>query len=316
MPRRSSRVESDSDSDGASATGTAAAPAATQTEKGWAALTEDEQDALTGTVVRHLLMRHATKAPVKRADISRALAVSDVKARNSIVKEAIRSAGEVLENTFAAKMVEVVKQTKGGRSGATQPQTQTQKPTTATQRAADGTETQVSGAGQKAFILVSSAEKEERRVTEDSATRAFLAVIASIILLTPECRVEEGELETALKTAVGAALVESGGHKQLNGGNVSGLVRNDFVRQWYLECQKEDGHNYYYIGPRLRAELDDDSLIAFISAVYEINTDKQGGAMDTTTRDELQQRYASNFRFAILGGLLFLIRITGTKYLT
>lgn len=290
MPRRSSRVESDSDDEGSAGGGASAAAPAAPAEKGWQALSEEEQDMLVGKVVRIFVMRQASKIPVKQTEISKALFPpgSPIRYHRNIMKNVLEMARTALRDIFSADIFQVVKQIKAGRSG-TQTQTQTQKLNKATQYAADGTQTQLHGAGMTAYVLVGIAEKEERLLTEDRATRAFLAIIASIILLNPECRVEEQPLAQALETAAGITLVESGGQPQLNGGNVHELVTSIFVKQWYLEREKIDNLWWYSMGPRLRQELSDDHLLEFVSAVYNHGSEHMT-EMDPTTREELMQR--------------------------
>jgi ribosomal protein L12E/L44/L45/RPP1/RPP2 len=286
-PRRSSRIV-DSDSEGDDGGDGPVSTAPVQPEKGWLALSETEQNEYAATIVRHALARQATKSVFRRNELTKAMFPpgSAVKSRQSIFSGAFKLAQSHLQNVYSVEMLEVVKQLKSGRGAIA---TQALK-ATATQTAADGAHTQVSGGGAKAYILVSTMPQSLRpKTSEEWAVRSFLAIIASIIMLKPDCRVEEKELEQALLRACGVRVQEAKGHRQLNGGNVKELLQNTFVKQWYLEREKEDREYYYIIGPRLRAEFDDDSMIQFVTAVYNLGADQQN-EMDATTKKELQQR--------------------------
>jgi hypothetical protein len=289
-PRRSARVL-DSDSDGEGGAVEAGAPPPTQPEVGWSTLPETEQNECATVIVRLMLARHSEKLPVRRAELTKAMfpAGAVVKSRRSIFQGAFTLAQVTLQNIHTCEMLEVVKQVKGGRGGAATPAARA----TATQTAPDGSQTQVSGGGAKAYILVSTLPQQLRpRCEEEWAVRSLLGIIASIVMLTPECRVEEQDLAEALGRAAGVSLDEAGGHKQLNGGNVRELIQSTLVKQWYLEREREGMTYFYSMGPRLRAELDDDSLIQFVMAVYNLGNAQQN-EMDPTTRRELQERLDS-----------------------
>lgn len=284
-PRRSSRIE-DSDSDGeVEADGGHTAPVESLPDKGWTALSETDQNAYAATIMRYCLARHSVLGVTRRAEISRAMFPpgSAVRSRQSIFNGAFKMAQNDFQQTYGMELLEVAKQVKSSRGGTA---TQTAR-ATATQ--GDGTQSQGPG-GTKGYILVSILPSVCRaKKSETFATRSFLGIIAALITLTPDCRIEEGDLEQALQRACGAKLTESKGHSQLNGGNVKELVTKTFVSQWYLEREKEDRKFFYRMGPRLRAELSDDSLIQFITAIYNLGSDQQT-EMDPTTRRELEQR--------------------------
>lgn len=287
--RRYSRIEnSDSDSDGGDSGGDdgAPAPGGALPDKGWAALSEMDQNAYAATIMRHCLARHSQLGVTRRSELSKALfpAGSAVRARQSIFAGAFKLAQADFQQTYGLELLEVSKQTRAARGGSA---TQTQ---TARATQVSGSASQAGGGGAKGYILVSILPLECRALkSEVYATRAFLGIVAALITLTPECRIEEDELDQALQRAAGAGLAESKGHTQLNGGNVHELVTKTLVSQWYLEREKEDRRWYYRMGPRLRVELSDDSLIQFITAIYNLGAEQQN-EMDPTMRRELQQR--------------------------
>lgn len=282
-PRNSSRVIAD-DSD-AEDDAIVNVPEALVAEKGWDALSESEQDEYATLLARTLLCKHSTRIPVKRADLYKTVlpAEANIRSRKSIFNGAFRMAQEHLQNIAACEVIECVKQTRGTSRGGTQTATRA----TATQTAS---QSQSGGSGQRAYVLISTLPKGAR--PDDPGTyaeRAFLCIVAAIILLKPDCRIEQEELYEALSRAAGVRVVESKGHHQLNDGNVKELLEQTFVKQWYLEREKEGRESYYAMGPRLRAELSDDDLLSFVAAVYNFNTE-QSSEMDPTTRRELQQR--------------------------
>jgi MAGE family len=260
-------------------------------DKGWAALDQEEQDMFATKLSRYMLCRHAVKAPVKRADLSRYMFVGSpiVAGRPSIFAGAFKLAQQNFQNVLACEMLEVVRQTKANKS-STQAATgaaQTQRQTLTQAQTSD---TQASGVGAKAYILISTLPEGARaEVQSELATRALLSIIGAIILLQPGCRVSANDLYGALNRAGGIQVEESGGHKQLNGGNVKELIEKTLVSQWYLEREKDDQIFYYTLGPRLRAELSDDDIIMFVEAVYGSNTEN-GVTIDPTFAKELRQR--------------------------
>jgi MAGE family len=242
-----------------------------------------------------MLCRHAVKAPVKRAELTKYVFehATASSGRSAVFSGALKAAQASFKSILGCEMLEVVRQTRprgtaAGGGGASQTRaTMTQQqslPASAT-----GTQGGGHGApGAKAFILVSTLPQDAR--AEDAsefATRAFLTIIAGLILLEPACRIREDDLKRALLRAAGIDVVERNGHSQLNGGNVKDLLEKQLVSQWYLEREKEDGQFYYSLGPRLRAELDDDDLIAFIDAVFSQGTNV---TMDITSQKELKQK--------------------------
>lgn len=260
-------------------------PEAAVADKGWQALSEDEQNEYATTLARTILCKHATRIPVKRAELYKAIFPpgSSLKSRQSIFAGAFKMAQENLQNIAGCEVVECVKRTRGNARGGTQ--TATRATATQTQGMSQST-----GLGQKGYILISTLPKGSRPDDREVyAERAFLCIIAAIILLKPGCRIEEKELYEALRRAAGVSVVESKGHHQLNGGNVKELVEKTLTAQWYLEREKEDREFYYSMGPRLRMELSDDDLLSFVTAVYNFNTE-QTSEMDSTTRRDLQQR--------------------------
>jgi MAGE family len=268
-----------------------------QADKGWTSLSEEAQDEYVGKIMRYMLCRHAVKAPVKRVDLSKYLfeQAPASSGRASIFAGALKGAQENFRTTLGCEMVEVFKQTRPRSSGVSQTKAMTQL-AVASHGGAGGSSQpgQVAGSqagqgnGTKAFILVSTLPQDARAENESEfATRAFLTIIAGLILLEPSCRISEEDLKRALSRAAGIDVVESKGHAQLNGGNVKDLLEKQLVSQWYLEREKEDGQFYYSLGPRLRAELDDEDLIAFIDAVFSQGTTS---SMDITSQKELKQK--------------------------
>jgi MAGE family len=297
---KKARVLDDSDSDGSSAgedrepervADNRVAAGATE-DKGWSDLSEEDQNDFATKLSRYMLCRHAVKAPVKRADLTKHMFAGSpiVRGRKSIFAGAFKLAQANFQNVLACEMLELVRQTRASKSatqaatGALLSQRQTQ-----TQAQAGETATQSSGVGMKAYILVSTLPEGARaQVDADLPTRALLAIIGAVILLQPGCRISANDLYRALERAGGIRVEESGGHKQLNGGNVKELIEKTLVSQWYLEREK-DNHAYFYsLGPRLRAELSDEDLIAFVDAVYNNGDDPV--VMDPMFAKELRQR--------------------------
>lgn len=261
----------------------------TQIETGFSALSEGEQDEIVKRLVRFMICRNTKKKPVKRADLSKYIFndMVNVRAKHKTFQGAFNSAQQSLRNLFGVEIVEIVKQVK--RSGPSQTaRSQTQA-------------SQGGGAANKAYILVSVLPQKARVENEKNwPSIGFLTVLASIIVLEPGCRIEQDRLYNALER-IGVFVKERSGHKQLNNGNVKDLIENQLPSQWYLEREKEDRTFYYTLGPRLRAELDDDDIILFIQAVY------QGGGsaekvMDATSKKELKLRL-DNARGALGAGV-------------
>lgn len=267
-------------------------------DRGWVGLSEDEQNEYANKLVRHMMCRHSMKLPVKRQELSKALfADSEVsKYKSSIFAGAMTLAEQNLRNIMGCEIVEIVKQTRTSRGSANAASasmrsvvTQTSQQTVQGSVGESHASQTSSGIGAKAYILVSTLPFGARpRNEKEWSIRAFLSIVASLILLEPGCRILEDDLYQALSRSCGIRVEERGGHRQLNDGNVKELMEKILVQQWYLEREKEDRSYYYMIGPRLRAELSDNDLLEFIGAVYH----KARGetTMDATAVKELQQR--------------------------
>jgi len=243
---------------------------------GFSALAEEQQDELVKRMIRYMVCRNTRKKPVKRAELSKHIFsnMSNIRSKGKVFQGTYMTAQTQLRALLGMEMVEIVKQV---------------RTRTGTSRSQSASATQGATQGMKAFILASVLPQEGR--VEDVAEMAsigFLTVIASFILLEPGCRIEQEALYRALGR-IGVKVQEKGGHRQLNGGNVKELIESELPSQWYLEREREDKTFYYTLGPRLRAELEDNDLLAFIEAVL-----REGGRADTTldesSRHELQLR--------------------------
>lgn len=241
------------------------------TTGGFSALTDDQQEELVRRVVRYMLARNARKRPVRRNDLSKFVLSSLPEGGKGRVFNAAFERGRTeLEKTFGVRVVEVFRPVKSSAGSATR-RTQTQ------------TQTQAGGvAGMtKAYIVVSSLPQKLRAENRRAhPLYGLLMMIASIIALTPECRIEEGALYRALER-LGIFVRENNGHKELNGGNVKELMEKTLVEQWYLDKEKDGDEMFWKIGPRLWAELDLGDIIMFVEAVY-----KEGGS-ETSGIDEV-----------------------------
>lgn len=243
---------------------------------GFSALPEEQQDELVKRMIRLMVCRNAMKKPVKREDLSKHVFanMANIKSKTKVFHGTLAAAQQKLRTIFGMEMVLIQRQLKQNRTQSSRTQM------SATQSGASGT---------KGYILVSVLAPGLR--AEDRKGRAdlgFLMVVAGMILLEPGCRIEQGTLYRAL-TRLGVHVREKQGHKQLNGGNVKELLESLLVKQWYLEREKEGQTFYYTLGPRFRAEIDQNDLIEFVGAVYDLGGQKKGG-LDDTSKAELKKR--------------------------
>lgn len=249
-----------------------------QGEGGYATLSESQQDELVKRLIRLMICRNARKRPVRRDEMTRYLFANmgNIRSRSSVFKGAFAAAQHKLRTVFGMEMIVVeklVKQSRGGTKGVGSQSAGT---------SGGG------GSGMKGYILVSVLPAEMRAEDErGKAELGFLVVVAGMIALEGGCRIEQESLYRMLER-LGCGVVEKGGHKQLNGGNVKELLEKVFVAQWYLEREKEDMTFYYTIGPRFRAEVADEDLIGFIDAVYGLGGDRF--SLDEMSKRELKMK--------------------------
>ena len=242
--------------------------------KGFSDLPEPQQDEIIARCVRYMICRNAKKRPVKRQDLSKHMFANmeNIGRKNRVYAGAFEQVQHKLRNTFGMEIVEIQKIVRAKRTPSM-----------------TGTASQSAAAPSKGYILVSCMSKDHRVEDLDGmAFLGFLTVVAAMILLEPGCRIKEEDLYASLKR-IGVFVREKQGHKQLNGGNVRDLLEKQLVEQWYFEREKEDDTSYYTLGPRLRAEVSDDDLLAFVEAVYKLGSDANQ-TLDETGRKELQAR--------------------------
>lgn len=249
-----------------------------QGDSGYAALNESQQDELVKRLIRLMICRNARKRPVRRDEMTRHIFANmgNIRSRGNVFRGAFAAAQQKLRTVFGMEMVlveKLVKQSRGGSKSVASQSVGTN---------AGG------GGGQKGYIVVSVLPADMRAEDErGKAELGFLMVVAGMIALEGECRIEQESLYRMLEK-LGCQAVEKGGHKQLNGGNVKELLEKIFVAQWYLEREKEDASFFYTIGPRFRAEVADEDLIGFIDAVYGLGGDKF--SLDDMSKRELKMR--------------------------
>lgn len=237
-------------------------------------LSEDDQVQLVKRLIRYMICRNAKRKPVRRADLSKYVLANheEVRGRARLFNATFEQARLQLEQTWGMRVVEVFKKTRANpTAGSSRRQTPSQSD---------------SGGFSKAYVLVSTLPDVMRAENKrEWPLFGFLTVVAGIIALTPEARIEEDALHRSL-ARLGTHVRETRGHGQLNGGNVKELLDNILVGQWYLERVKDDDGWWYKIGPRLWAELEFTDLITFIEAVYnESGTGATG--IDENARKEL-----------------------------
>lgn len=243
--------------------------------KGFSDLPEAQQDEIISRCVRFMICRNAKKRPVKRQDLSRHMFqnMENIGRKNRSFTGAFEQAQHKLRNTFGMEVVEIRKLIKSKRTTSMTAMASQSGP----------------AAPPKGYILVSSMPKDHRVEDVDGMPLlGFLTVVAAMILLEPGCRISEQDLYASLKR-IGVFVREKQGHKQLNAGNVKDLLEKHLVDQWYFEREKEDETTYYTLGPRLRAEVSDDDLLAFVEAVYKLGSDPNA-TLDESGRKELKAR--------------------------
>lgn len=246
---------------------------------GYSALPEDQQDELVKRMVRYMICRNAKKKPVRRNLLTAHTFanMTNIRSKQRVFNGTFQQAQRKLRGTFGMEMVEICKLVKRTNPSQSQPRTSTIS------------SSQGASASAKGYILVSVLPMEARVEDADAmALLGFLSVVAAMILLEPGCRIEEQDLHNALKR-IGILVKEKHGHKQLNGGNVKDLLEKELPDQWYLEREREGNSVYYTLGPRLRAELEDEDLLEFINAVYK-QGNEGSGMLDETGRKALQIR--------------------------
>lgn len=248
-----------------------------QGEGGFASLSEGQQDELVHRFIRYMLFRNARKRPVRRTDLTKAVfrGMHNLKSKQKVFAGVYQKVQTTFRSTYGMEVMEITRKIR---------RVNTQRSTTQAASSSQG------GAGiTKAYILVTTLPPYVRVVDAKRLGEVgFLTVIASMILLTPGCRLEEESLYRNLER-IGVQVKESGGHKQLNNGNVKELLEKELPEQWYLEREKEDNSFYYTLGSRLRAEMSDENLLDFVEAVYQLGHDGST-ALDETAREELKQR--------------------------
>lgn len=249
-----------------------------QPDGGFAALPEEQQDELTQRFIRFMLCRNSRKRPVRRTDLTKHLFrnMENIRSKQNVFRGVMTRAKMNLRKVYG---MEVVQLKRNARRMATQRSTML------------GSASQASGTSSAvtAYILMSTLPLDMRvEDRERLAEIGFLTVVAAMILLTPGCRILEKSLYRSLER-VGVFVKDSSGHKQINAGNVKELLEKEWPEQWYLDREKEDNDYFFTLGPRLRAEVDDEHLIDFIDAVYSIPGD-QTSSLDETAREELKQR--------------------------
>lgn len=253
-------------------------PSSNTADGGFSALAEEQQDELVKRMIRYMICRNAKKRPVKRQDLSRHIfnGMMNIRSKPSVFNGTFQQAQQIFRHVFGLEIKEIKKQVKQKTRTAGRTQTQSQSledPSRAV----------------KGYILVSVLPKEARTMDKRRLPElGFLTTIAAMIVLSPGCRIEQESLYRVLER-IGVKVIEKNGHQQLNHGNVKELLEIDLVNQWYLEREKEDTTFYYTLGPRLRAEIEDDDLLMFIAAVFKL-----GGAeetdLDEMSKKELQMR--------------------------
>lgn len=262
--RRRKRGTASADEDYANGNGT-------QTQVG-----DEDRNELVKRCVRFLIARNSKGRPVKRSELSKY--VMDGRSRAGKAKlftQVLGLAEEELQNVFSMKMTEVFRKVQPSASMSARTQTQ------------NGSEPNVT----KAYILTSTLPADNRPVNRDDWCKlGFITTIAAIIALTPEVKIEQDDLYRALER-MGAPVKESGGHEQINFGNVKEFVENTLKNQWYLEIEKDptDVNTVYYkIGARLWAELSVGDLLKFIEVVYNSNGNEDSNiGLDESAKKEL-----------------------------
>lgn len=247
----------------------------TQSDTGFSALSELQQDELTQRFIRIMICRNARKRPIKRADLTKHLFkdMDNLGSKQKVFTGALQRAQTNFRTVLGMEIVEMMKRTRSRPQSQSQSLSQSQSSSTT-----------------KAFILVSTLPEDARALDESRVTEiALLTVIAAIIILTPGCCIVEDALYKWL-SKIGIHVKDGQKeHKQLNAGNVKELVEKEWPDQWYLEREKEDNVFHFSLGPRLFKELDDKELINFIDAVYTLPGDNTI-TLDDVARQELQQR--------------------------
>lgn len=246
-------------------------------------MSNEDQQELVKRLIRYMVCRNAKRKPVRRADLSKYVLANheDARSKARIFNATLEAARKDLDANFGFRIVEVYKKTRPNPTAAS---------------STKQSQSQSEGAGfSKAYIIVSTLSSQARPENKrDWATFGFLTVVAAIISLTPEVRIEEDALYRSLER-LGTIVKESRGHAQLNGGNVKEFIENVLVSQWYLERAKEDDAWWYKIGPRLWAELEFSDLIMFIEAVY-----KEGGAGSTGIDENAKKELTSKLEDAMV----------------
>lgn len=280
MPRRSSHRQSSQQSEAISLDdvdpdlAAARSQGGSQPDGGFAALREEQQDELVKRFVKYMLARNQRKRPIRRPDLTRHVFsnMDNIRSKQKVFNGTMTRAQNVLRNIYGYEMVAIERAAR--RS--------------ATMRTSASASQSVS-APIKAYILVSTLQAEMRFETPARFSEfAFIIIVACFILLTPGCRISQEDLYRALNR-IGVYVKERGGHKQLNDGNVRDLIERELVDQWYFIRDKEDNSFFYALGPRLRAEVNDQDLLQCVEGVYQLGNDETA-TLDETARMELQSR--------------------------
>lgn len=252
---------------------------------GFSALPEAQQDELVQRFVRIMMCRGARRRPIKRADLTRQLfnGMHNIGSKQRVFTGLFARAQAVLRANYGAEVVHIAKRARrGGVGGVSQSQ----------RHSASMTASQSSASFVRGYILVSALPAMMRGNDKESKERraeiGFMAVVASIILLSPGATIDEEDLHRFLER-LGVFVRQRNGHKQINHGNVKDLLERDWPEQWYLERDREGNGFAYSLGPRLLAEIDDDQLIQFIEAVYQLGGD-ENSAMDDVSKSEIKRR--------------------------
>ena len=156
-----------------------------------------------------------------------------------------------------------------------------------------------------AYILVSTLPSSSRvRDANEFAALALMTVIASFIVLHPDCCMEEEELFLRLGRCGIHPQTECHELGMQEDGNFAHWIKNTLPGQWYLQRDYVNSKLYYSLGGRLRAELNDADILGFVDATLRLavavfsDDDEEGGGggdelpdgLDDERRRLLQQR--------------------------
>lgn len=234
-----------------------------------------QQELFVRRVVRLMICSNTTKIPVSTAQLTSHVfqgiyPLSATSFNRRLLQTFISRAQEQLRSILGMEMVLISKQ----NVSFAQPQRrQRRRPTSA-------------------YILVSTLPSSMRvRDENEFAALALMTVMASLIVLHPDCCLEEEELFRTLGRCGIQPQTECRELGMHQDGNVAHWIKNTLPGQWYFQRDYVESKLYYSLGGRLRAELNDADILGFVDATLRLAvavfSDNEGGGGGAGVGDEL-----------------------------